>query len=171
MDYLGREQTSRSVVPNWRFFSETMSIGELESNYKNKKPENLYAIDDYIDTWLDKKSFSTAGDLISAAIANGQRNNKYARDAALYIKERQDVSDFPVLERGAMFLLSGTDEINGLWEQFCRQIYFADSEKGEQMSESLLNLPKNPAYRHYFTISDYERITAYEADLHRRANR
>lgn len=60
---------------------------------------------------------------------------------------------------------------NGLWEQFCRQIYFADSEKGEQMSESLLNLPKNPAYRHYFTISDYERITAYEADMHRRAAR
>lgn len=111
MDYLGREQTSRSVVPNWRFFSETMSIGELESNRKKKNPENLYAIDDYIDTWLDKKSFSTAGDLISAAIVNGQRSNKYARDAAIYITERQNVSDFPVLERGAKFILSGTDEI------------------------------------------------------------
>lgn len=111
MDYLSREQTNRSVVPNWRFFSETMSIGELESNRINKEPENLYAIDDYIDTWLDRKSFSTAGDLISAAIANGQRNNKYARDAALYISESHNTFDFPVLERGAKYILSGTDEI------------------------------------------------------------
>lgn len=108
MDYLGREETNRSVVPNWRFFSETMLIGELESNRVGKKPECLYAIDDYIDTWLNKKSFSTAGDLISAAIANGQRENKYAKEAALYIKD-QNTEEYPVLERGARYILSGTD--------------------------------------------------------------
>lgn len=58
---------------------------------------------------------------------------------------------------------------NGLWEQFCKQIYFADSKKGRQMSESLLNLPQNPAYAHYFKEGEYARITAYDHDLHRRA--
>lgn len=60
---------------------------------------------------------------------------------------------------------------NGLWEQFCNQIYFADEMKGKEMAESLLNLPKNPAYSHYFKADEYERITAYDADMHRRAGR
>ena len=59
---------------------------------------------------------------------------------------------------------------NGLWEQFCAQIYFADEQKGKEMKESLLGLPKNPAYQHYFNIDYYNSITAYDADLHRRAN-
>lgn len=111
MDYLSNEQKSRSVVPNWRFFSETMEIGELESSRIGKEPENLYAIDDYVDSWLDRRSFSTAGDLISAAITNGQRNNKYARDAARYIIEEQNSVEYPVLERGAKFILSGKENI------------------------------------------------------------
>ena len=39
------------------------------------------------------------------------------------------------------------------------------------MHDSLLNLPNNPAYKHYFNVNEYERITAYDADLHRRARR
>ena len=42
---------------------------------------------------------------------------------------------------------------------------------GKQMHESLLNLPNNPAYKHYFDMNEYERITAYDADLHRRARK
>lgn len=58
---------------------------------------------------------------------------------------------------------------NGLWEQFCNQIYFADKEKGKMMHESLLRLPNNPAYAHYFKKDEYKRITEYEADMHKRA--
>ena len=68
-------------------------------------------IDDYVDSWLDRRSFSTAGDLISAAITNGQRNNKYARDAARYITEEQNSVEYPVLERAAKYILSGTGNI------------------------------------------------------------
>ena len=60
---------------------------------------------------------------------------------------------------------------DNLWEKFCNQIYFADGKKGKQMHDSLLNLPNNPAYKHYFNVNEYERITAYDADLHRRARR
>lgn len=58
---------------------------------------------------------------------------------------------------------------NGLWEQFCKQIYIPDSQKGAQMMESLLHLPQNPAYSHYFKKEEYSRITAYEQNLHERA--
>lgn len=60
---------------------------------------------------------------------------------------------------------------DNLWEIFCNQVYFADDRKGKEMHESLLNLPYNPAYKHYFNVNEYERITAYDADLHRRARR
>ena len=58
---------------------------------------------------------------------------------------------------------------DNLWEKFCEQIYFADGKKGKQMHDSLLNLPHNPAYKHFFDMDEYERITAYDAYLHRRA--
>lgn len=106
MDYLSEEQQSRRVVPNWRFFMETMSIGELESNRIGKPNNNAYALDDYISTWINRKSFSTAGDLISAAIANGQLHNKYAKDASVYVTE-QDNTDFPVLAKSAKYILRG----------------------------------------------------------------
>lgn len=104
MDYLSKDQQYRRVVPNWRFFSETMRIGELESNRVEELDDNLYALDDYVDTWLNRKSFSTAGDLISAAITNGQRQNKYAKEAALYVSE-QDTTNYPVLAEGANYIL------------------------------------------------------------------
>lgn len=104
MDYISKDQQSRRVVPNWRFFSETMRIGELDSNRLGELDENLYSLDDYIDTWLNRKSFSTAGDLISAAISNGQRQNKYAKEAALYVTE-QDTTNYPVLVSGANYIL------------------------------------------------------------------
>ena len=111
MDYLNLEQRSRRVVPNWRFYSETMFLGELESARKETLREDLYPIDEYVNTWLNQKSFSTAGDLISAAITNGQRHNKFAIDAARYVSE-QDTTQYPVLARSADYLLQGNTFVN-----------------------------------------------------------
>ena len=58
---------------------------------------------------------------------------------------------------------------DNLWEKFCEQIYFADGKKGKQMHDSLLNLPHNPASKHFFDMAEYERLTPYDADLQRRA--
>ena len=64
-----------------------------------------------------------------------------------------------------------SDLKNGLWEQFCRQIYFASDSKGEQMMDSLLQLPQNPVYAHYFRKDDYPRIVSNDYDMYRRAVR
>ena len=63
-----------------------------------------------------------------------------------------------------------SDLKNGLWEEFCKQIYFADDIKGKAMHESLLSLPNNPAYAHYFNIRDYSRIMYCDYLDHKRAN-
>jgi len=50
---------------------------------------------------------------------------------------------------------------NGLWEEFCKQIRFVDSENEERLSKSLLSLPKNPSYAHFFKKSEYSRIARF----------
>lgn len=57
---------------------------------------------------------------------------------------------------------------NGLCEEFCKQIHIPDASKGKEMHVALIQLPNNPAYSHYFDVREYYRITAYDADLHRR---
>lgn len=37
------------------------------------------------------------------------------------------------------------------------------------MHDALMQLPNNHAYSHYFDVREYDRIAAYDADLHRRA--
>ena len=74
------------------------------------------------------------------------------------------------------FTLEMLDELeqdlrNGLWEHFCKQICFADSEKGSKMLDSLLKLPNNSSYAHYFKKEEYPRIACYDDDLHERAVR
>ncbi len=51
------------------------------------------------------------------------------------------------------------------------QIYFGDSQVGKKMHESLLNLPKNPAYQAYFNINEYSRLTYYWHSMDVRAKR
>lgn len=52
---------------------------------------------------------------------------------------------------------------NGLWEKFCDQICFVDEKKGEGMKESLLNLPKNPCYKMYFDMHEYNRLIDFDS--------
>lgn len=58
---------------------------------------------------------------------------------------------------------------NGLWEQFCNQIYFNDLNIGDDLHESLLNLPKNPSYSYFFNMEEYHRIMDYDFYMQRRA--
>lgn len=90
----------RRVMPNWRYYYQTQALGELE--YYSSKPSGkpLFPIDDYIATWIEKKGVYRAGELISAAIANGQRENPYALEAAQYIL-KQNIHDNPALVNSA----------------------------------------------------------------------
>lgn len=82
----------RRVVPNWRYYESTLEAGEL-NNWKVARPhEDIYSISDYEELWKDNHSLYRAGDLISAAITNGQEDNPIVKDAASFVLDREAVS-------------------------------------------------------------------------------
>ena len=90
MDYR-LDPPRRKVIPNWRYYNNTVNLGELTS-YENVNlgEADLYPIDDYITDWLDSKSVYRASDLISAAITNSQKRNPYVVEAAKFILSNQE---------------------------------------------------------------------------------
>lgn len=49
---------------------------------------------------------------------------------------------------------------NGLWEDFCKQIFFA-GEQGQKLSENLLKLPQNNSYKQYFDEKYFSKISLF----------
>lgn len=60
---------------------------------------------------------------------------------------------------------------NGLWENFCNQIYFPDKVIGNSLHDSLLHLPQNLYYKHFFDMKEYDRIMAYDKYLNESASK
>ena len=82
--------SSRNVVPNWRDYRTTAELGELNGNNALAFNLPIFPIDEYIIAWRENMSIPFAGDLISAAIMGGQRNNPTVQDAAEFIVKRGD---------------------------------------------------------------------------------
>jgi len=80
------EHEDRRVIPNWRSFDKTISLGELSTlnNVNNFIKTNLN-IDTYIGDWKNNKSIIHASDLISAAIVHDKKENKEVINAAEFI--------------------------------------------------------------------------------------
>ena len=57
---------------------------------------------------------------------------------------------------------------NGYWEQFCNQIYFG-GKNNQKLKESLLNIPNNSDYSHFFVKSEWDRLQYYNRELFKRA--
>lgn len=58
---------------------------------------------------------------------------------------------------------------NGLWENFCNRIYFGGSE-GARLRESMLRIPANPHYRHFFDLREWSRFQHLLNDEVKRAD-
>ncbi|HBV15267.1 tetratricopeptide repeat protein [Chryseobacterium carnipullorum] len=84
------EQEDRRVIPNWRSFEKTISLGELDAlnNSKMLIKRNI-DINEYILDWTKNKSLIHASDLISAAIVNNSRSNEEVINAAHFIIENK----------------------------------------------------------------------------------
>lgn len=132
MDYR-IEPPKRIVIPNWRYFNNTVNLGELTS-YENINLDeaSLYPIDDYINDWIDSKSVYRASDLISAAIANSQKGNPYVIDAA-------------------KFLLANESKVNFIQKQTAQ--FVLNSNKETDCSNSIIRL-QNDAFEKLKTASD-----------------
>lgn len=84
----------RRVLPNWRSFMLTASLGELS----DWRPESIsptsrnLSIDDYILSWKQNKTLAIAGDLLSAAFVNRFTDNPTVKEAAFFVLSNQDQS-------------------------------------------------------------------------------
>lgn len=85
-----KEDENRNVVPNWREYNKTARLGEFGSVAAISKPFEFFPIDEYIYSWQNNKTIPYAGDLISAAILNGQESNINAIEAAHFIIFHKD---------------------------------------------------------------------------------
>lgn len=80
------EDLKRNVIPNWRSFGTTVSLGELNSFNKNGIIEfHNYSIQKYIIDFEINKTVPHAADLISAAVVNNKTEDKYVKEAAIFI--------------------------------------------------------------------------------------
>ena len=79
-------------MPNWRYYDATLEAGELDDWKVSLHRKDIYAIDDYVQLWNNHHSLYRAGDLISAAITNGNKDSSAIKDAASYILDREEIS-------------------------------------------------------------------------------
>ena len=110
MDYRV-ETPRRKVIPNWRYYNNTVNLGELTSfENVNLSDADLYPIDDYISDWIDSKSVYRASDLISAAITNSQKNNSHVIEAAKFLLSKQDRINL-VQKQTAEYILANNNKV------------------------------------------------------------
>lgn len=110
MDYRV-ETPRRKVIPNWRYYNNTVNLGELTSfENVNLSDADLYPIDEYISDWIDSKSVYRASDLISAAITNSQKNNSHVIEAAKFLLAKQDKINL-VQKQTAEYILANNNKV------------------------------------------------------------
>ena len=103
---------NRRVIPNWRYFAQTSSIGELDDCFvmsEESADEDEYAIDEYIIRWQDRKNVFNAGDLISAAISNSRKYHPQSIEAAKFILNHK-CQDNVALNNTARFVVNSLCE-------------------------------------------------------------
>lgn len=84
------EKKERRLIPNWRDFSTTISLGELDASSIIPIIKPNLAIDDYIEDFRENESMPFAADLLSAAVVNGFTDNTEVRNAAQFIFDRKN---------------------------------------------------------------------------------
>jgi len=83
------EKKDRRLIPNWRDFSTTVSLGELDSPSTVPMVKPNLSINDYIEDFQENKTIPFAADLISASLVNGLTYKNEVKEAAKFIIDSQ----------------------------------------------------------------------------------
>lgn len=97
------EEKDRRLIPNWRSFEVTASLGELNSCGSNKHIVPNMSIDSYIRDFLKYKTLPYAADLLSASIVNGIAND-YSFQAAKFIREHEELATKSQIDVASLIL-------------------------------------------------------------------
>lgn len=79
------EEKERRVIPNWRSFVTTASLGELNASTLKNSYIPVLSIDSYIHDFKNNPSVPFAADLLSAALVNGLTDDKNVEGAARFL--------------------------------------------------------------------------------------
>lgn len=99
----------RNVLPYWRSFIETVRRGEVAS-LADVSAVPIIPITTYVHDWNAFQSVAAGGDLLSAAIMNGQIDAPAVKEAARFLLEHEDELSAQ-LKRSAQRVLYGLPEI------------------------------------------------------------
>jgi len=102
----------RRVLPNWRSFSLTVDLGELDGlkNEVNDASLRILSIEDYVFSWERNKEIAIAGDLLSAAFVNGFTDDYRVKEAALFILSNREKSTDNLI-KFAEYIINPTNEV------------------------------------------------------------
>ena len=89
---LSYKPKERRVVPNWRYYEDTLFAGELNNWKLARRSKDTFSIDNYVYLWKDHQSLFRAGDLLSAAITNSRVDLDEVKEAASFILDKKDRS-------------------------------------------------------------------------------
>lgn len=101
------DTTKRTVIPKWKEYKEFAESGELLDITSVRQRVVYFPIDDYVGRWKSNPSLATAGDLLSAAIMNGQTQNEEVVKASRYVIEREDYGYQALCNTARMILSNG----------------------------------------------------------------
>lgn len=99
----------RNVLPYWRSFVETVRRGEVAA-LADISNVPIIPITTYVRDWNAYRSVATGGDLLSAAIMNGQIDAPTVKEAARFLLEHEDELSSQ-LKRSAQRVIWGVPEI------------------------------------------------------------
>lgn len=111
----------RNVIPYWRSFREAVRHGEVATLNKDAAIP-VIPINTYIHDWNSLRTIAAGGDLLSAAIMNGQ-------------------TQLPVVQEVSRFLLERPDEISSQLRSAAQRILYGkrEVEVAKDSIEELLN--------------------------------
>lgn len=109
MDLISKPK-ARRVIPNWRYYHNTLQLGELDSMAAKVAKVDFYPIDEYINDWIERKSIHRATDLISSAICNSQKENPYVMEAAKYLLDVNNRTSTDIQKKMSEYILNESGE-------------------------------------------------------------
>lgn len=144
------EESNRLVLPNWRSFSNTAKIGELNGSKKLLIEKSFNPdISDLIDEWVDNQTIGMAGDLMGVALVCNKEQDENVIDAAKFIKSKADYVSKELLNTADLILnknkivqkpILDSDSIDSFQER--ANLYFVYQKISELKSRLRIN-PKN----------------------------
>jgi hypothetical protein len=99
------EDKDRNVIPNWRSFKNTASIGELNITDPSLNRTNSFIpnINDLTEDWKAEKNIGIAGDIISSAIVLNI-NSEIVKDASNFILKNNDSASAVLINAAKKFI-------------------------------------------------------------------